>query len=229
MNIEEFFRRYVEGYLFEDLDTMRRAEPHDGQVYGRCGYSMVLVSMAGIELLGTLVADQHFSYRKGDDRFLAFWRDYLYPGDAKRADVGEAIRRLVRNGLAHMFLPKPGIVVSTEGTATANHLVRGDSGELLVDAHRLAHDLRAAYMSRVRPLLSDPVRVAQMQTRLNEIIESGTVESNDHVLLLSTLSAHDGTPFTLVPSGERTIQVNSPTVPRYVATLPRLADTHGPD
>ncbi|MGE5836006.1 MAG: hypothetical protein ACM4AI_16110 [Acidobacteriota bacterium] len=51
MEIEAFLERFVEGYLFGDLESMAQVRL-EGRKYGNCGYSMVLVELAGAELLG---------------------------------------------------------------------------------------------------------------------------------------------------------------------------------
>jgi hypothetical protein len=50
MKIEAFLEQFVEGYIFEDLASMESV-PNRGR-YGNCGYSMVMVALAGVELLG---------------------------------------------------------------------------------------------------------------------------------------------------------------------------------
>src|SRR5262245_56543107 len=125
---------------------------------------MVMVACSGIELLGHLTHEGH-GRDGGGSYFADFWRTYLYPDDVARAQAGPAIYDLVRNGIGHMFVAKPGITVTKEGNH-AQHLVSDDVHGFLVDALVLVEDLKRAYASRVMPLLSVPEARKKMQARL---------------------------------------------------------------
>ncbi|HEY3234523.1 MAG TPA: hypothetical protein VGJ84_07390 [Polyangiaceae bacterium] len=48
MKIREFLTRYVEGYLFKDLDSMAQCQLPSGSKEGAVGYPMVMTAFAGI-------------------------------------------------------------------------------------------------------------------------------------------------------------------------------------
>jgi hypothetical protein len=56
LTLGEFLERYVEGYLFADLQSMAAVKVPAGQ-YGALGYPMMMTALAGVELLGALTSD----------------------------------------------------------------------------------------------------------------------------------------------------------------------------
>ena len=73
---------------------------------------MVMTTLSGVELLGILTSNTPFEGHGGKERFVEFWRRYLYTRDAARQELADVIYRFVRNGLAHAFMTQAGIVVS---------------------------------------------------------------------------------------------------------------------
>jgi hypothetical protein len=150
-DLDHFLKHSVEGYLFEDIETLKRAERLPEKTKGGVGYPLLLTAFAGIELLGALVSKETFHKRGGETYFTSFWREYLYP-DEPRASVGTAIYKLARHGLAHVFVVKGDLVVVKN--EPKEHLVRVvETGGLVINAVQLADDLIDAYQSKVKPLL----------------------------------------------------------------------------
>lgn len=149
VKLETFLLTNLEGYLFEDIETLKRAEPSGGKNCGAVGYPLLMTVFSGIELLGNLVSSSSFDPRKGADRFAEFWRDYLYAGAASRQAAAPILYQLARHGLAHAFLVKGDLNVC-KGHPNM-HLTRTVGGAVSVDAVELANDLRKAYDSRIKP------------------------------------------------------------------------------
>jgi len=168
-DLNAFLQRTVEGYLFEDLRTMKAASLPPGKEAGAVGYPLLMSAFAGIELLGALLSLSQFNKDKGAEYFVSFWRDYLYPTDSCRAAAGETLYKLVRHGLAHVYVTKGDIWVFKH--APEMHLVRRHDGAICVDAARLADDLEESYESRVKPLIaaSDGISGVSMTMRLGEM------------------------------------------------------------
>jgi len=147
--LEAFLLKNLEGYLFEDIETLKVAAPRDGKTCGAVGYPLLMTVFAGIELLGNLVSSSAFDPMKGAERFAEFWRDYLYTGNPSRQAAGPVLYRLARHGLAHAFLVKGDLDVYKGHPHM--HLTKSASGAVSVDAVELANDLRATYESNIKP------------------------------------------------------------------------------
>jgi hypothetical protein len=151
MRLLDFLERDVDGYLFEDLNSMAAVRLPSDKCYGGVGYPMVMTALAGVELLGALTSGDEFkTWKHGDRRFCKFWRDYLYPNEPARQEVDQLVYSLVRNGLAHTYMTKGTIIVSK--SCRGDHLCRDNSGQrLFVDAIALfAPDEPNVYGGMVR-------------------------------------------------------------------------------
>src|SRR5262245_27868124 len=85
MKVQEFLERFIDGYLLGDLRTMAQVPPPPAGEYGACGFSMVLITLAGAELLGALVSPTPFNPYHGSRYFERFWKEFMYPDDGARA------------------------------------------------------------------------------------------------------------------------------------------------
>lgn len=174
MTIDEFLNKFVEGYLFHDLESMERITLPPGQSDGAVGYPMVSTVMAGIELLGNLLmpTSNAFNPNLGNDYFLNYWNNYLAKQYPIYTNLGKLFRRLVRHGIAHTFVAKPGILV-TKGN---NQEIKLDTTrqELYVDCNVLFNDFKQSYISLVKPIvfgiISNPLTTKpNMQARLDSM------------------------------------------------------------
>jgi hypothetical protein len=168
-DLNGFLQKNVEGYLFEDLRTMKAASPAPSKQEGAVGYPLLMSAFAGIELLGALLSPTEFDKDNGSHYFSSFWKDYLYSGDPCRAAAGNTLYKLARHGLAHVYVTKGDISVC-KGDPTM-HLVRALDGSICVDAAQLADDLEHCYNSKVKPLVtgSGAINGASMSMRLGEM------------------------------------------------------------
>ncbi|MCL4534541.1 MAG: hypothetical protein M1370_05195 [Bacteroidetes bacterium] len=175
MDVEVFLTTYVEGYLFKDLTSMARITLEAPETAGACGYPMVATALAGVELLGGLLSTEHFNASdigQGSRHFEEYWNNCLSKCCSTYGQcigLASLVRSLARNGLAHTFLTKPGIMV-TKGD-TARHLRIDAEGWLTIDAVRLCEDLQASYFADVKPRLVDPPKRTSMQARLDEMMQ----------------------------------------------------------
>jgi hypothetical protein len=221
MDIREFLEKFVEGYLFEDLRSMGAISAGAGRTSGAVVYPMIGSALAGVELLGNLVqVARSFDRQEGAAAFEHFWAEYLYT-DSRRRQLARPVYQLVRHGLAHVFLAKPGILATKDNVA-ARHLCKASDGSLVIDALVLNADLRRAYDEGVKPLLeiarTDIPNCRTMQTRLDEMICEYTKQSGAYAQVLAAVDP--------APTRNATpIAVNSPTVnPTTSSTgLPRTS------
>lgn len=180
MDIEKFLERFVEGYLFKDLDTLTVIEPTPPSADGAVGYPMMLTCVAGIELLGALLAASQFRVDAGVGAFVWYWNRWLGQVDSKYTakNLGSVVRSLVRNPLAHTYITAPGIYVTKRNRS--QHLsCDWQKLVLIIDCDQLAEDLKGSYYQGVRPIVDGKslqignltISRASMQKRLDEIAQ----------------------------------------------------------
>ena len=201
MRIEEFLNKFVEGYLFHDLESMEKITLPTGQNDGAVGYPMVSTIMAGIELLGNLLipTSDAFNPNLGNNYFLNYWNIYLTKQYPIYTNLGSLFRKLIRHGIAHTFVAKPGILV-TKGT---NQQIKLDTPrqELYVDCNVLFNDFKQSYISLVKPIIFEtspyPLTTkANMQGRLDSMSARYSADANTEFTSLSGLNSALTTFFT---------------------------------
>jgi hypothetical protein len=166
MDIRDFVNKFVDGYLFSDLATMKSAAPLTGND-GHLGYPILMTCAAGIELFGILVSTIPFE-PKPSKNFLRYWEEHLYPASPRR-EAGNAVYQLVRHGIAHNFATKVAFEVTKGGP---HHLTTADE-VTIIDACTLADDLRSSFDALLRPIVNGlpahGISAASVQARLDEI------------------------------------------------------------
>jgi hypothetical protein len=167
MTFDQYVRRFVDGYLFGDLRTMASIRLPEGQKYGGVGYPMLLTTLAGIELLGTLTSAADFKRREGEERFCEFWREHLYPGDANRRVLAALIYQMVRHGLAHTAMTKPKFIVTKDHRG--DHLTKNAEGQIMLDALTLHDHFVAAYEQRVKPVFFNGTKRPIAEARFRQM------------------------------------------------------------
>jgi len=189
MDIDKFFGQFVEGYLFGDLQSMANVTVPRDKTYGGVGYPMVATTLAGMELLGQLLmpnADK-FDPNRGNDYFLNYWDNYFSKNNPEYTGLGRIFRQLVRNGISHTFVAKPGILVE-KGT---NRQMSIDTtrNEIYIDCVVFYKEFEESYLKFVKPILDGSpgtyiTTKTNMQARLNSV---GVTYSGDSTRLFSTL------------------------------------------
>jgi hypothetical protein len=179
VRIQEFLETWVEGYLIEDLKTLENVQLPEGKNYGAVGYPLVATVAAGIELLGALLlkgngnAEQRFNYYW--DKYLKKMDPAVYGVEAHR----ELVRTLCRDGIAHIYLAKPGIIISKDGVRPAI-VIDSRRTSARVDVLSLSRDLRRSYVDLVRPVVfdqRDDTIATTMEKNLNAILQSTAMGS----------------------------------------------------
>ena len=167
MQIKDFLEQFVEGYLFKDLENLSIIKLEQGEKYGAAGYPMLISICAGIELLGIVVSEETFDHGEDFIYFDKFWNT-LVELNPKYGGLGRLVYKLARNGLAHTFVTKIGILV----TKDSNQHLKLDLNEriLILDVNQLYSDLKTAYTRQVKPLLESEKSVL-MQRQLDALID----------------------------------------------------------
>jgi hypothetical protein len=193
--VEAFLAKFVEGYLFKDLQSMRDAQPIPPSHDGAAGYPLLVTTMAGIELLGALLSPKNFDKLAGRPYFIDYWERFLYP-QAPERNVADAIYRLVRNGIAHAFVVKGDIHVYKN--EPGKHL-KNDNGVISIDAVALSQRFEASYHSSFRSLVS---QLPTIGTRFSEIEQAYRTQATEAsvVAALKALPPSNTTPISQ-PSG----------------------------
>ncbi len=168
LKVDDVLKHVVEGYLLGDLDSM--STDIRPKAVGAVCYPMLMAVLAGSELLGQLAVD-------GGDAIQRYWATYMARIDDRYGDVAEIAKDLCRNGLAHIYLTKPGVgVVRGE---PVRHLVLERTDLLVIDCLELHRDFRASYECFARPAIQGSAEDAQK--RLDALVANDAVKS-DHLL-----------------------------------------------
>lgn len=178
MKITDFLDQFVDGYLLSDLESMANIELPKGQAYGAAGYPMVATTLTGMELLGRLLWPIERNIQEGcedNTYFQHYWSKYLSAEKSEYKKFSDIARQLVRNGINHLFIAKPGVVIY-KGDPNQHFAIDHGQRLIYINCVTLYHDFKASYLSKVKPMLSDTtprsVNLAQnMQAQLDQIIE----------------------------------------------------------
>lgn len=157
MSVPDVLVQVVEGYLLGDLQSMRtEIKPKE---MGAVGYPMLMAVLAGSELLGKLTADT-------GDPIERYWKTHMARVDERYADVAAIAKDLCRNGLAHMYLTKPGVGL-VRGQPT-RHMALEHGNELIIDCLVLHDHFKQSYENHARPAIQGSLQHAQR--RLNALV-----------------------------------------------------------
>ncbi len=190
MKIEDFLTQFVEGYLFHDLESMSKVTLPAGQNDGAVGYPMVSTTLAGIELLGGLLMPNTNPFdpkNKSNDYFLNYWDNYLAKEYPQYTGLGRLFRQLMRNGIAHTFVAKPGIFV--EKGSNRQLSIDTSRQEIYIDCNVFFKEFESSYWKHVKPIIdgSDTSLIttkATIQSRLDDV---SRVYSDDSSRLFASL------------------------------------------
>src|SRR5262249_13541717 len=126
--------------------------------------------------LGYLLAPKRESKKKRKKKQLANWPDFqrywskhLYTSKPRK-EVGGAVYRLARNGIAHSFAAKSPIEISTT-EQDKNHLVKVEEDVFRVDAKVLARDFEHSYKDSFRSWLTNAGARQSAEARFEELLE----------------------------------------------------------
>jgi hypothetical protein len=175
MTVNDFVAEFIDGYIASDLDTMSKSARAEGLKHGDVGYPMVLTTLAGMELLGSLLLPKRtpFTTSNGKSRFLRFWDDYLAKDFPVYGGFGELFYTLLRSGLAHTYTAKHGVYVTKDSGMPLRY--DAENQQVIIDSNIFAKDFLSAYRKNVLPLLSnvedaaDP-SASSMQAHLDQMM-----------------------------------------------------------
>lgn len=180
--VKTFLDEVLEGYHFADIDNMMKITLIKGRASGAAGWPIALTLCSVIELLGYVVCTVNKTNGKYIDRvrpgsaakFSSFWDDYLSKVNAKYEGLGRLAYNLLRNGLAHSGVTKPGLMI-WKGNPS-DHLTFEKTPRMLsIDVTQLDIDVRKVYRDEVLVLLDsshitfDSGKVDEMYCQIDEL------------------------------------------------------------
>jgi hypothetical protein len=133
---------------------------------GAVCYPMMMAVLAGSELLGALTGS------KKDHEVEHYWKKWLSKVKPKYGDLDRVAQDLLRNGLMHMYLTKPGIGVRRD--ESGQHL-REVGGALMFNCVVLAGDFRRSYQEHAKAEIE--ANRGRAQGRLNELMTDAAKKS----------------------------------------------------
>ena len=149
----------VEGYLLGDLESM--ATEINSKEIGAVGYPMAMTVLAGSELLGALTSDV-----ADTNRIEEYWTIHLATVNKTYGDLGEIASDLYRNGIAHSYLSRLGVVV-LRGDPDRHLQLTGDG--VVLDCIELYKDFRRSYEDYAKLSILDDASKAQ--ERFNKLVQ----------------------------------------------------------
>lgn len=177
MEINKFLEQFVEGYLFCDIENMIKIDLKGPEIYGACGYPIIMSTLSGMELLGGLLNNKTFNSKLGNNYFANYWDNYLCEYDTKYKIDGiqKHLRILIRHGLAHVSLTKPGIFI-TKNNPSVHWKFDLKNKILSIDVSKFFMDFRNSYYENVKAIENNKI---VMQERLREMMHQFKEESNE--------------------------------------------------
>ncbi len=172
MRLKFFLEKHIRGYLFGDLENMSKIKPIGDSGYGAAGYPMVATVIQGMELLGALTCgDSEFDCgdKAATKYFMHFWDEYLSKRFRSYTGFGTLFRKLVRNGIAHNFMPKAGVLITKDSRQSP--VVDKQNYKIVVDANTFYSDFKTTYFESIEPLISQIDSIPNTKT-MQQMLDS---------------------------------------------------------
>lgn len=214
MDIEEFLKYCIEGYLFKDLENISKIHVTKGDV-GEASFPMLSSILAGMELLGAIVnpkgAVTVTSGKReidGGNQFDHYWIYYLSSLDKKYTGFNKLFYDLLRNGIVHTFMVKQHVIVYK---THHNHMsCSQDPPGLIIGCIELFRDFQQTYFNHVVPILKTEHSVTH--------VNRGTMQSNLDAIL-DLYSNEADTQFRNLQISKYTPVLNIPLTPTQGVSL----------
>ncbi|HVX93224.1 MAG TPA: hypothetical protein VHA74_03895 [Candidatus Dojkabacteria bacterium] len=171
LSTSEFFAHYIEGYLLGDLENMSKIQPDRITKLGGVCYPMVLSTLSGIEMLGTLLYPDSTDQGR-EDYFLHYWDNYLVKVDSQYENLGTLFYNLLRHSLAHTFLTKHGIGIWKKGNKSLLINLNSKDFKIIVDCNLFFRDFEKSYRQFVTPVINNDIEKLSLITLRLETLKS---------------------------------------------------------
>lgn len=185
MDIKDFLKQFVEGYLFHDLENLAKIELTVTQNSGALNYPMVLSILSGMELLGFILSTDNKPFsgdtNSGNKYFENYWKNYFSVQEPKYKPLGNVFRQLIRHGIAHTFLTKHGVYISKG----LNNKIQINASEkkIYFDSIVFFREFVDSYNNLVRPIIDETgqdnkTSISKMQFKLKSMVEEYETQAN---------------------------------------------------
>lgn len=202
MRTNDFFDVIVEGYLFHDLENMINLNIMPGEKYGNLGYPIIVSCISGMELLSLVLQQSPLptDYYNSQHNYLNYYiENYLgqIQPNYKQNKLPIIIKRLLRNGIAHMFISKPDVIVVKSQKDV--HLKKDDVHDVIyIDCIELVKDFKTSYETLVKQIIDAPksgdlTNTVQIQSRIDELTNYLANETNSVLDLSQFIKVLSGT------------------------------------
>ncbi len=174
--VKDFLEKHIDGYLLCDVENMSMLGPlRDGN--GACGYPMLMALLAGIELLGALYSDIPYpkKHEPSTSRNFPLGWDLLFAKSEEYSDakIKNIFLRLLRHGLMHLYLSKPGVGILKAESEREHHLAE-EGGIFLIHVTKFFEDFSKSYHDQAK---QEILKKESSKDRLLEILERMDKES----------------------------------------------------
>jgi hypothetical protein len=140
--------------IFNKLDKWLLGDIERILEKGNIGYPCLITIIAGMELLGILISG------KEDTAFSQFWKKFEQHNPRyQKENLEEIFYKVIRNGIAHHYLPKTGIAVHYK--ERDKHLTSQETegvDSLYISCTALYEDFKVSYEIIKEDLISNPQR-----------------------------------------------------------------------
>ena len=199
----------MDGYIKEDIKSLLKCKPTDGNSAGAAGYPLIMTVFAGVELLGSLLdaVDKpagRFDTYSGEAYFENYWRRVLYLA-APRDAMGVPLYKVVRHGLMHAFSPKGSLCVTKGDEGRHEHLRQESDGTIYINCDELADNFLSSIEGLKSTLEKNRRRV---EARLDDIAKQYTDQAREALkgVAFPSIVRH-------TPKRDTTSQTRAPSVP----------------
>jgi hypothetical protein len=170
ISLDDYLGKIIEGFLFGDLDAMGAV---GSKPNGSLNYPIMMAVLAGTEVLGTIIGTS-----KEGAAVEYYWKEYMSRVNPAYEHLGELARVLLRNGLMHAFVTKPGVGVVKKNPKA--HLTTNAEGLRIFDCGVLADHFKRSYFEHAKPdILTKRQRV---ERRLDEVVLAHVMTQMSSVL-----------------------------------------------
>ncbi|GEM_PF-5177866 len=145
MKINKFWSKVIEEWILGDLDTMIKHEPRENKPSGNLNFSIALVTLAGIELAGSLLRGRKEGGKYGFEEFIKLYFPNFKNDVYRNIEIASMLYDSFRNGLAHQMIPKQATGISRKSPEQHLEFAQENNKKFLIlDADTLVEHFKSA-------------------------------------------------------------------------------------
>lgn len=178
--VEDFINRSIECYILGDLSAMSRCIASPTGCGGVC-YPMLMTILSGMELLGYILNDNNQTRIDGNGSNIKyFWDNYFIEINPDYKGLELIFIRLIRNGIAHMFMTK-GLIYVHKYNDVKPIMIDLNNEKIYINVNSFYKSFCSAYYSKVRPkLLSNNNLLYEKIQKIDNYYTNGSISKNKY-------------------------------------------------